>query len=110
MDLSVVRGVDKNPFLGSLPDITRVAVDRLMYLGAVDSSMNYCPRLRPRAIVHRTVHGTSDSSFDYSTNRHEISVYYPRVKSRISLSGVPEFTFRNITTQIDQGHRYTSIY
>ena len=32
--------------------------------------------LRPRAVVHQAVHGISGSTFDYSTNRHEITVYY----------------------------------
>ena len=52
------------------------------------NSQNYAPRyrgqlnaqlpsaLRPRAIVHDAVHGTSWHSFDYSPNRHEITVYY----------------------------------
>ena len=32
--------------------------------------------LRPRAILQPAVHGTSGSSSDNSTNRHEITVYY----------------------------------
>ena len=52
------------------------------------NSQNYAPRYRgqlnaqlpsalpPRAIVHSVVHGTSWHSFDYSPNRHEITVYY----------------------------------
>ena len=52
------------------------------------NSQNYAPRyrrqlnallpsaFRPRAIVHLAVHGTSGHSFDYSPNRHEITVYY----------------------------------
>ena len=31
--------------------------------------------LRPQAIVHRAVNGTSGHSFDYSPNRHEIIEY-----------------------------------
>ena len=32
--------------------------------------------LRPREIVHRAVHSITGGTFDYSTNRHEITVYY----------------------------------
>ena len=33
--------------------------------------------LRPRAIVHQVAHGTSGgNSLDYTTNKHEITVYY----------------------------------
>ena len=47
---------------------------KTMPLGTVDSSMHNCPR--PQAIVHLAVHGTSWHSFDYSPNRHEITVYH----------------------------------
>ena len=52
------------------------------------NSRNYAPRyrgqlnaqfpsaLRPREILYWAVHGTSWHSFDYSPNRHEITVYY----------------------------------
>ena len=49
-------------------------VVKLLLLSTMDDLMHYCTR--PHAIVHQVVQGTSDNSFDYTTNRYEITVYY----------------------------------
>ena len=61
-------------------------------------SQNHAPRYRgqlnallpsalpPRAIVHCAVHGTSWHSFDYSPNRHEITVYYTESSQAIKFA------------------------
>ena len=59
---------------------------------AIDRSIlySYFMPVRPRAIVHQVVHG----KFDYTTNRHEITVYY-------TMAWLPAFqlkTHRHLST------------
>ena len=44
--------------------------------------------LRPPATVHQVVHGTSGNSFDYTINRHEITVYNKSIASLWQLNDV----------------------
>ena len=49
------------------------SIVKLLPLGTVDDLIHYCTW--PRAIVHQVIHSTLGNSFDYTTNKHEITVY-----------------------------------